>query len=154
MKRFLVLFALVSFLASLPVKYAYSLTDLAEKKIKEAKTCVHNVSVQEAKDLIQKGYIVLDAREYPEYAAGHIPGAIWAPRGLIDFQAPTWFPDKNKAYLVYCKTGGRGVIVAYELKELGYNNVVNLEGGFDAWEKAGEPTEKGAPEGPGKGVKK
>ncbi len=154
MKRFLVLLALVSFLASMPLKYAYSLTELAEKKIKEAKTCVHNVSVQEAKDLIQKGYIVLDAREYPEYATGHIPGAIWAPRGLIDFQAPTWFPDKNKFYLVYCKTGGRGVIVAYELKELGYDNVVNLEGGFDAWVKAGEPTEKGAPEGPGKGVKK
>jgi len=154
MKRFLVLLALISFIASMPLKYAYSATALSEKKIQEAKKYVRSVSVQEAKDLIQKGYVILDVAEYPEYAAGHIPGAIWAPRGLIDFQAPTWFPDKNKSYLVYCRTGGRGVIVAYELKELGYNNVVNLEGGFNAWVKAGEPTEKGAPEGMGKGVKK
>ncbi|OSS41866.1 Rhodanese domain protein [Desulfurella amilsii] len=154
MKRLLVLFALVGFLTSLPIKYAYSATALAEKKIKEAKTCIHNVSVQEAKKLIKNGSVILDAREYPEYAAGHIPGAIWAPRGLIDFQGPTWFPDKNKTYLTYCKTGGRGVIVAYELKELGYDNVVNLDGGFDAWERDGEPIEKGAPEGPGKGIKK
>lgn len=154
MRRLLVLLALFGFIISVPLRYAYSLTPLAEKKIKEAKTCVHNVTVQEAKELIKNGAVILDAREYPEYTAGHIPGAIWAPRGLIDFQAPTWFPDKDKTYLVYCKTGGRGVIVAYELKELGYNNVVNLEDGFNAWEKAGEPVEKGAPEGPGKGMKK
>ncbi|HHS48795.1 MAG TPA: sulfurtransferase [Desulfurella acetivorans] len=154
MKRLVVLLALTGFLGLAPIKCAYSATPLSEKKVKEAKTCVHNVSVQEAKELIKSGSIVLDAREYPEYADGHIPGAIWAPRGLIDFQAPAWLPDKNKSYLVYCRSGGRGVVVACELKELGYNNVVNLEGGFNAWAKAGEPIEKGAPEGPGKGMKK
>jgi len=72
----------------------------------------------------------------------------------MDFQAFNCLPDKDKTYLVYCKTGGRGAIVTCDLKKLGYKNVYNLKGGFNAWKKAGEPVEKGEPAGMGKGIKK
>lgn len=63
-------------------------------------------------------------------------------RGLLDFQAYDWLPDKEKTYLVYCKTGGRGAVSSCDLKKLGYKNVYNLKGGFNAWSNSGEPVEK------------
>lgn len=135
--------------------FTFAATPLSDERVKEAQQCgINVVDVNGAKELIKKGAIIVDVREYTEYVAEHIPGAIWAPRGLMDFQAFNWLPDKDKTYLVYCKTGGRGAIVTCDLKKLGYKNVYNLKGGFDAWKKAGEPVEKGEPAGMGKGIKK
>ncbi|GAB5046441.1 rhodanese-like domain-containing protein [Thermodesulfovibrio sp. TK110] len=137
------------------VNFTWAVTPLSDERVKEAQQCgINVVDINGAKELIKKGAVIVDVREYTEYVAEHIPGAIWAPRGLMDFQAFTWLPDKEKTYLIYCKTGGRGSIVTCDLKKLGYKNVYNLKGGFEAWKKAGEPVEKGEPEGMGKGIKK
>ncbi|WP_025209210.1 rhodanese-like domain-containing protein [Hippea sp. KM1] len=125
-------------------------TPVSKRKMEIAKQHIQQVSVQEAANM--KGAIFVDVRSLPEYKAGHVPGAVWAPRGLLDFKALKWFPDKTKTYIVYCKTGGRGSISTYDMVQLGYK-AYNLKGGFLAWKKAGEPIEKGAPKGMGKGVK-
>ncbi|QER41606.1 rhodanese-like domain-containing protein [Thermodesulfobacterium sp. TA1] len=140
----------------LTVSTGFTGTPLSDERVKEAKTVcgVQEVDVEGAKKLIANGAILLDVREYTEYKAGHIPGAIWAPRGLLDFKAYEWLPDKEKVYLVYCKTGGRGVVAACDLKKLGYKNVYNLKGGFDGWKEAKQPIETGEPEGFAKGIKK
>lgn len=146
---------LVGLVVLLLFNFSFAATPLSDERVKEAKQCgVQEVDVNAAKELINKGAIVLDVREYTEYVAGHIPGALWTPRGLIDFRAYDWLPDKEKTYLVYCKSGGRGIIVSCDLKKLGYKNVYNLKGGYDAWVNAGEPTQKGEPQGMGKGIKK
>lgn len=49
--------------------------------------------------------------------------------------------DKSTALLVYCKTGGRGVLASKTLQSMGYNNVTNMDGGWVGWEKAGYPVE-------------
>ncbi len=147
--------AVLSLILLILSSYALAATPLSDERVKEAKQCgVQEVDVAKAKELIAKGAVVLDVREYPEYVAGHIPGAVWTPRGLLDFKADEWLPDKEKIYLVYCKTGGRGIVSSCDLKKIGYKNVYNLKGGFDAWTKAGEPMEKGEPVGMGKGIKK
>ncbi|GAQ95037.1 rhodanese-related sulfurtransferase [Thermodesulfovibrio aggregans] len=150
-RSFLIIGAILIMLFNL----TWAATPLSDERVKEAKQCgIQEVDVKGAKDLIAKGAIILDVREYTEYIAGHIPGALWTPRGLMDFKADEWIPDKDKVYLVYCKTGGRGAIVTCDLKKLGYKNVYNLKGGFDVWIKAGETVEKGEPQGMGKGIKK
>jgi len=130
---------------------AYAATPVSKHKINVAKQHIKSISAVEAAKL--KGAVFVDVRSLPEYKAGHVPGAVWAPRGLLDFKALKWFPDKSKTHVVYCKTGGRGAISAYDIVQLGYK-AYNLDKGFVfGWKKSGEPIEKGAPKGMGKGVK-
>jgi rhodanese-related sulfurtransferase len=50
-------------------------------------------------------------------------------------------PDKSTQIVMYCKKGGRGCLAACTLCRMGYQNVVNMDGGWLAWEKAGYPVE-------------
>ncbi|WP_051179160.1 rhodanese-like domain-containing protein [Thermodesulfovibrio thiophilus] len=155
MRRLINTLIKVSFVVLILTNFTWAATPLSDERVKEAQQCgINVVDVKGAKELIAKGAIIVDVREYPEYIDGHIPSAIWAPRGLMDFQAYNWLPDKEKTYLIYCKTGGRGSIVACDLKKLGYKNIYNLKGGFEAWQQAKEAIEKGEPQGMGKGIKK
>ncbi len=108
-----------------------------------AKAVVPEVTVQQAKANIDKGVykVILDVREPKEYRAGHVPGAINIPRGLLEFKVAAKIPDKSTPILVYCKTGGRGALAGQTLMKLGYKNVANMDGGWKAWEKAGYPVE-------------
>lgn len=134
----------------------YSATPLSDERVKEARTIcgIEEVDIEGAKKLIAQGAVILDVRELNEYRNGHIPGAIWTPRGLLDFKAFEWLPDKEKVYLLYCQTGGRGAVATCDMKKLGYKKVYHLKGGFKAWSEAGQAVEKGEPEGFAKGVKK
>ncbi len=150
MKRFYVSFIAALMFILTSSFGVHAATPVSKKKIAAAKQHIKQVAVAEAAKM--KDAVFVDVRSLPEYKAGHIPGAVWAPRGLLDFKALKWFKDKNKIYVVYCKTGGRGAISTYDMAQLGYN-VYNLKGGFLAWKKAKEPIEKGAPKGMGKSVK-
>lgn len=85
---------------------------------------------------------VLDVRSPEEFAKGHVTGAINANIHSPDFIATAARFDKKKPILVNCHAGSRGAIAAAELSRLGFKNVFNLEGGVDAWEKAGNHAEK------------
>jgi rhodanese-related sulfurtransferase len=91
--------------------------------------------------------LIVDVREPAEYAAGHVPGAINVPRGLIEFTI--WehvgFPDKtdmNKKVSLYCRTGGRCTLAAKSLQDLGLTNVTAVVMLFEDWQKAGYPVAK------------
>ena len=122
----------------------FAATPVSKKKVAKAKENIEQIETAKAlADLKSNGNIVLlDVRTDREYEGGHVKGAVWAPRGLLDFKALKWFPDKNKTYYVYCKTGGRGAIATYDLKKLGYK-VYNIKGGFKALQKAGAKVVKG-----------
>ncbi len=85
---------------------------------------------------------VLDVRSPEEFARGHIPGAVNLNIHSPDFATQAAQFNKKKPILVHCHAGSRGAIAAAELSKLGFKSVFNLEGGLDAWEKAGHPTEK------------
>ena len=100
------------------------------------------MSVSEAKAKLGKsGIVFLDVREPKEFKAGHIPGAINIPRGLAEFKIEKQIPDKNTKIIIYCKTGGRACLSAANLKKMGYKNITNITGGWEAWNKAGYPVE-------------
>ena len=89
-----------------------------------------------------KTNVVLDVRTKKEYDAGHMPGAV-----LIDFNSPDFDKkiatlDKDKTYLVHCAAGGRSAKAAGKMSTLNFKSVYNLEGGYRAWEKAGNKGEK------------
>jgi rhodanese-related sulfurtransferase len=117
--------------------------DMTKKDlVKEAKSKITEISPAEAKAQLDKGgAIFLDCREPSEYKAGHIPGALNIPRGLLEFKIAKKIPDKNSRILMYCKTGGRASLATCSIDRMGYKNVVSISGGWKAWKKAGYPTE-------------
>ena len=105
-----------------------------------AKATIAQVSAADAKALLDKGgYIFLDVRTSKEFKSGHIPGAVWLSRGLLEFKIAKKVPDKNANIVIYCKSGGRGSLATDTLGKMGYKNVKNMDGGWKAWAKAGYP---------------
>ena len=130
------------FVFALAVPRAMSKDMTAKDFVSEAKKNVCEVSVSDAKGMLDKGDCVfLDCREPKEYKMGHIPGAVNIPRGLMEWKVSKKIPDKDAKIVVYCKVGGRGCLSACTLCRMGYKNVVNIAGGWQAWEKAGYPVE-------------
>ena len=114
----------------------------AKDIVAEAKKSVTAITVSQAKSLHgQSGVIFLDCREPKEYKAGHVPGAINIPRGLLEFKIGKKIPNKNQKIVFYCKKGGRGFLSAHNIKRMGYKKVSNMKGGWKAWTKKGYPVE-------------
>ena len=86
--------------------------------------------------------ILLDVRTPEEYAEGHLKGAT-----LINYLDQKNFNDqitkldKNKTVYVYCRSGGRSGYSQEIMLKQGFKSVINLDGGIDAWKKAGLPVE-------------
>jgi rhodanese-related sulfurtransferase len=130
--------AIFAFQGSLAFAQGMSAKDMVD----EAKKSITMISVQEAKALFDKGGVAfIDCRTEKEYRSGHIPGAINIPRGLLEFQIENKIPDKNATVVMYCKTGGRASLACCSLDKMGYKNVKNMDGGWQAWMKAGYPVE-------------
>lgn len=85
---------------------------------------------------------VLDVRREPEWEAGHIAGASWWP--LDNFKVAPPEVDRDVPVAVHCKGGYRSMIACSLLQRAGFQNVVNVVGGFDAWQQEKLPvvTEK------------
>jgi molybdopterin/thiamine biosynthesis adenylyltransferase/rhodanese-related sulfurtransferase len=81
--------------------------------------------------------VLLDVREQDEWQEGHLPGAIHVPRGNLESRVEALLPDKQRELVVYCASGNRSAFAARTLQELGYQNVVNLAGGFVDWKRNG-----------------
>ncbi|WP_226085191.1 rhodanese-like domain-containing protein [Mesobacillus sp. S13] len=75
-------------------------------------------------------YEVLDVREVSEVAQDKIPGSIHIPLGLLEFRMNEL--DKNKTYVMVCRSGGRSSRATQFLDYYGYN-VINMQGGMMAW---------------------
>ena len=78
-----------------------------------------------------------------DFAAGHIPGARWAPRGWLELQIEHLVPSPETSIVVTCRDGRQSVLAAATLKGMGYSNVSVLEGGMTAWAAEELPVETG-----------
>jgi sulfur-carrier protein adenylyltransferase/sulfurtransferase len=81
--------------------------------------------------------LFVDVREPDEWDEGHIPGAIHVPRGRLESRIEGLVPDKQRPLVIYCSGGTRSAFAAKALGELGYEDVVNLSGGFADWKRNG-----------------
>ncbi len=102
------------------------------------------ISSQQGYNLIQKNldnqdFVILDVRRPEEFTAEHLENAI-----NVDYEAPDFRQmmdrfDKNKTYLLYCRTGRRSAEAAAIMKELGFQRIYDM-GGIQSWKEAGYPT--------------
>ena len=74
---------------------------------------------------------LIDVREAEEVAAGKIPGALHMPLGLVEFREHEL--DKNAAYIMVCRSGGRSGQATQYLESKGFN-VTNMTGGMWDWQ--------------------
>ena len=84
--------------------------------------------------------VVIDVREPWEYNEGHIPGVKLIPLGTL----PNRMNEipKDKTVILTCRSGNRSGQAFRFLREQGFDNVHNMEGGILAWEKQGLPVER------------
>ncbi len=100
------------------------------------------VSVSEASQVVADSpadLVVLDVRTPEEFAQGHLEGAINIDFYADDFSAQLDRLDKDVPYVVYCKSGNRSGQTAPTMADLGFDEVYEIDGGFDAWAAAGQP---------------
>ena len=124
------------------------MTTVAEM-VAEAKQRVENLTVdQVAVELEQGDALLVDLREPGELAQGSIPGAVHAPRGMLEFWADPSSPyhraefDPSRRVVLYCASSGRSALAAETLAEMGYTDIAHLDGGFRAWKEAGLPVDQ------------
>jgi len=123
------------------IKSSKELVDKANESIKI-------LSAEEVKKAYDKNEATLiDVRDIRElWKEGTIKDAIHIPRGMLEF----WMDPKSPYYrekkignikniVLFCALGFRSALATKTLKEMGFNNVVNVSGGFDSLKKAGLP---------------
>ena len=116
-----------------------------EDFVNEARAHVQGISPEEAKKLLDgtDNAVLLDIRSFAEFKEhGWIPGRTVLPHGMVIFKITKVVPNKDVPIIVYCKKGKRSALVAYQLKQMGYEDVRWLEGGILGWNRKGLPVEK------------
>jgi adenylyltransferase/sulfurtransferase len=110
-----------------------------QQLMEEAKKDVKELTVQEVQELLQNDgkHALLDVREKEEYREGHLEGAVSLPRGFLEIKVESTVPDKSTPIVAYCAGGVRSLLAAKAMKEMGYQNVISMSGGYSAWKTAG-----------------
>ncbi len=101
------------------------------------KAQIREVDTAEADELRQNGWTLLDVREPDEFEQGAVPGAVFIPRGQLESQIESKIPDKSTKIVIQCAGGVRSAFAAQTLEQLGYADVVSMDGGFNKWKDEG-----------------
>ena len=141
------LIAAMMFFSSLAMAQSTTAPKSAAEMVKAAKQEIVNLTPQQVQDELAKGNLILiDIRESEELKQnGRIAGAIHAPRGMLEFYADPSMPyykpefDKSKKIILHCASGGRSALATVTLKQMGYENIAHMDGGYKAWKESGKP---------------
>ncbi len=122
--------------------------------VNAAKAQIDEVPPQQAQQLIsdESRLLLVDVREPGEFEQGRIADALLIPRGTLEAAADPAYPQhspvlaeaRDRPVLLYCATGGRSALAAVTLKQMGFGQVYNLDGGFTRWEQEGQPVDRSA----------
>jgi rhodanese-related sulfurtransferase len=107
--------------------------------VEDAKSRVAEIDVEGYKGMVAAGepHILVDVREESEYAAGHVKGALYLGKGVIERDIETKVTDKSAKIVLYCGGGFRSALVADNLKKMGYENPISLDGGWRGLKESG-----------------
>jgi rhodanese-related sulfurtransferase len=128
----------------------------AKSLVDEAMAQVTTYTVEQARALhAHPGVQFVDIRDVRELEhEGVIPGALHAPRGMLEFWVDPDSPyhrdvfAQDKEYVLFCALGWRSALATKTLMDMGLERVAHVEGGFTAWKDAGAPTEAKAAKPP------
>ena len=113
-----------------------AMAQVATYSVDEVRARLHDPKVQ-----------IVDIRDVRELEReGTVPGALLAPRGMLEFwvdpESPYFkpvFADEGKEFILFCGAGWRSALATKTLKDMGMTNVAHIDGGFAAWKKAFAP---------------
>ena len=105
--------------------------------LQAAKSRIQETDPAGAEALIAEGYLLLDVREPDEFEQGAIPGSMHIPRGNLEPGIEGRLPDHDQPLVVMCAGGVRSAFAVDTLNQMGYTNVVSMDGGFNRWKDEG-----------------
>lgn len=113
--------------------------------VDEARARIRETDVPTVHDRMARGEDVLlvDVREESEWAAGHIPGATYLGKGVIERDIEGVVHELDREIILYCGGGYRSALAADALARMGYTRVSSMDGGMRGWRDAGLPEEGG-----------
>ena len=122
----------------------------AKQLVAEANANIETLSIESAIGLYGDANTVLvDIRDVRELKReGKVPGALHAPRGMLEFWVDPDSPyyreifGSSKKFVFFCAGGLRSALATAQLQRMGLEPVAHIEGGFGAWRDAGGPVEK------------
>ncbi|MAZ77993.1 MAG: sulfurtransferase [Legionellaceae bacterium] len=101
--------------------------------VEQAKQHINEMDVKTLKQRAQtKKLFLVDVREESEWQRGHVEGAIYLGKGVIERDIERVIPDKKALIVLYCGGGYRSALAAENLQRMGYTNVYSLKGGYSA----------------------
>ena len=109
------------------------------KLAEAARKRVGEISLEEALGRTALGNAVLiDVREESEWEEGHIPGAVHIGKGVLERDIEKHVPDTSTPIILYCGGGYRSAIAAESLQDMGYKDVLSMEGGYRGFRESME----------------
>ena len=109
----------------------------------EARAQIREIPPKDVKAMLDNkdDVVFLDVREPNEWNLGRIPGAVHLPRGNLESKVEGMI-DRSKKVVVYCARANRSALAALTLKQMGYEDVASMSGGFQTWPDVGGPIEE------------
>ena len=116
--------------------------------VNEAMAQVTTYSIEQVRARLADPKVqIVDIRDPRELEReGTVPGALLAPRGMLEFwvdpESPYFkpvFADESKEFILFCGAGWRSALATQTLQNMGMTNVAHIDGGYTAWKKAHAP---------------
>ena len=89
----------------------------------------------------EESFYFVDVREDNEWQKGHAAGAIHLGKGIIERDIEKAIPEHDAEIVLYCGGGFRSALAADALQQMGYKNVISMDGGWKRWRELGYPIE-------------
>ncbi|MBN8713652.1 MAG: molybdopterin-synthase adenylyltransferase MoeB [Xanthomonadales bacterium] len=110
-----------------------------DRRLAQLRVAIPEIAPAQALALLQRGAVLVDVREHGEIAQGLADGAVALARDSLELCIEDLAPDPAQPLLVICGSGVRSLFAAHSLRELGYQDVRSVAGGFNRWKDEGLP---------------
>ncbi len=107
--------------------------------VNQARQLIRECTINDVRSWMEAGdpFTLVDVREESEFARGRIPGAIHLGKGVIERDIEQIIPETGEKIVLYCGGGYRSALAAANLKQMGYTDVISMDGGFRGWKESG-----------------
>lgn len=114
------------------------------KYLSQIKKQIKEITPQDVKKKLDanEDFLLIDVREPHEIENGTLPNAKTIVRGFLELKINSIAKDPKQEIVLYCAGGNRSALAAKALKDMGYEKVSSMEGGFGKWQHEGLPLEK------------
>jgi len=136
-------------LAFIPTAFSQTLPPAVSEKVQTAQKQIKTIGMDEYRKIVDHpaGTLIVDVREPQEFAAGHVPGTINIPRGMLEFKiwSQVGYPTNTRMdqpIVLQCQSGNRASLAAQTLTELGFTQITAVIMNLGDWQKAGHPFEQ------------